>query len=295
MSATPQSPIKSMTAFCRQDFQAPWGALTCEIKSVNHRYLEPSFRLADNLRVLEPSLREILKKRLARGKIEVSIRIQTTEQDSSKLVVDTHLVDQLVSAAQQIQQSTGNTNQLSPNEILHWPGVLTTEKMNQELVTKEALRIFDETLDGFLEAREREGKALTVSVEQRLDDIHQQLKVVREKLPAIILRHKEKLLGRLSEIKGELDQNRLEQEMVYLVQKMDVEEEFDRLTTHVDEVARILNKGGPSGRRLDFLMQELNREANTLGSKSIDTQTTQASVEIKVCIEQMREQIQNME
>lgn len=300
MTTNPKNLIRSMTAFCRQDVKEPWGDLTCEIKSVNHRYLEPSFRLSENLRILEPTLRETLRKRLARGKVEVSIRLQSAVKNSNKLVVDTDLVKQIVSASQEIQKtiatySDADSMKINPNELLSWPGVLTTEETDQKLVSKAALSIFDETLNGFLETREREGLALKTTVEQKLIEIHDQLQLVQAKLPEIIQRQKEKLLTRLSDIKGELDNTRLEQEMVYLAQKVDVDEELERLKTHVDEVARVLNKGGPSGRRLDFLMQELNREANTLGSKSIDSQSTQASVELKVCIEQMREQIQNME
>jgi len=295
MSASPQDMIRSMTAFCRQDLKEPWGDLTCEIKSVNHRYLEPSFRLVENLRQLEPTLRESLRKQLARGKIEVSIRFQTTDQGGNKLVVNTDLINQLVAASQQIQSSIGSDNQIDSGELLRWPGVLIAEETDQDLITTAALSLFEHTLKGFIEAREREGSALKDIVEQRINDIEKQTQLIQQKLPDIIQRQKEKLLNRLSELKSQLDNDRVEQEILFMAQKIDVDEELDRLKTHVDEVSRVLNKGGPAGRRLDFLMQELNREANTLGSKSIDAQTTQASVELKVCIEQMREQIQNME
>jgi uncharacterized protein (TIGR00255 family) len=285
-----------MTGFARQEAKFPWGSLTWEIRSVNHRFLEPHFRLPELVRELEPALREKLRKKLSRGKVEVSFNYQLGDADGAGgLSVNQALVAQLSKALDDIRPHMSNPAPVSPLELLRWPGVLADSQVDREELFKQALALFDKTVETLIEHRSREGAELKQLIEQRLDGIAQQVVQVRAKLPDILNGQRERILEKLESLKAELDQDRLEQEMVYLAQKVDVDEELDRLDTHVSEVRRALSQKGSVGRRLDFLMQELNREANTLSSKSIVSDTTQAAVELKVLIEQMREQIQNIE
>ncbi len=288
--------IRSMTAFARQSEQLEWGALVWEIRSVNHRYLEPSFKLPESVRSLESNLREKLRSQLSRGKIECGLRlqIQATGQDAN-LAINQVLLEQLVSASESLQQKIEQPSPLNPLELLKWPGIVEESQPDSEAIGEQILAAFQTTLNQLLESREREGTVLKQFIEQRLQTIAEITASVRQQLPQILTAQRQKLKDRLDELKTDLDADRLEQEMVILAQKADVDEELDRLDAHVDEVNRVLTKGGACGRRLDFLMQELNREANTLSSKSIVTDTTQAAVELKVLIEQMREQIQNIE
>ncbi len=286
---------RSMTAFSRKEHKATWGTLSWELRSVNHRYLEISPRLPDTLRDLENPAREKLRKALNRGKVECTLKIKAEDSAPASLEINDNFVKQLLEAAHKISSLTGDNSPISTATLLHWPGVVQTPETDQSEIQKAAMALLDETLKDFIAHREREGKELQAMIEDRLTKIEQQVLVVREHLPAILAAQKEKLLARLEEICSNVDQERLEQEIVYLAQKTDVEEELDRLETHVKEVSRNMKQGGAIGRKLDFLMQELNREANTLGSKSINTVTTQAAVELKVLIEQMREQIQNIE
>lgn len=286
---------RSMTAFTRQEAQQSWGSVAWEVRSVNHRYLEPHLRLPDNFRDLEIPLREKLRKKLSRGKVECTLRF-VPEARSQTLNIDQTYTQDLISAAQQVQALLpAEQAPLDPLEILRWPGVLQDASLDMDAVKAEVLALFDKGLDDLLEGRAREGKELAALINQRLDSISDIVKQVREKLPQILQLQRENLQNRLAEMKEELDPARLEQEMVMLAQKADVDEEMDRLDTHVQEVRRVLKQKGPIGRRLDFLMQELNREANTLSSKSIVAETTQCAVDLKVLIEQMREQIQNIE
>lgn len=288
--------IRSMTAFARQASQQEWGSFVWEIRSVNHRYLEPSFKLSENVRHLENDLRNILRKNLNRGKVECSVRVQLGAADNSgKLSIDNTLLSQLLGAVKDVQNQLDDVTTLNPLEILKWPGIISESDINTEAKSPEILALFETTLRQLVESREREGSALKDFIEQRLTTIAAITVDVRAQLPTILHTQRVKLSDRLEQLKTELDPDRLEQEMVLLAQKADVDEELDRLDTHIDEVRRVLKKGGACGRRLDFLMQELNREANTLSSKSIVSETTQAAVELKVLIEQMREQIQNIE
>lgn len=287
--------IFSMTAFARQTTQQDWGSLVWEIRSVNHRYLDPSFKLPDSMRSIENALREQLRNTLSRGKVECSLRVQVQAGNSTKIVVNEKLLAQIISAGKTVQQQLPEPSNLNPLQLLQWPGMITEQESNSDVIDKQALAVFQSTLKQLIESRAREGALLKQFIEQRLETIADITLAVREQLPLILQSQRQKLRERLTELKAELDPDRLEQEMAILAQKADIDEELDRLDAHLLEVRRVLTKGGACGRRLDFLMQELNREANTLSSKSIVSNTTQAAVELKVLIEQMREQIQNIE
>lgn len=287
--------ISSMTAFSRKEHTAPWGTLSWELRSVNHRYLEVSPRLPDTLRDLENPVREALRKALSRGKVECTLKLKAENIAPTRLEINEEFVRQLLDAGQRLAALSGDSHNLSVASLLNWPGVVQTPEADQSEIQQAALSLLNTALQDFIAHRQREGEELQKIINDRLDGIEQQVAVVKQHLPDILKAQKEKLLARLEELKINVDQDRLEQELVYLAQKADVDEELDRLVTHVTEVRRTLKQGGAVGRRLDFLMQELNREANTLGSKSINTVTTQAAVELKVLIEQMREQIQNIE
>lgn len=285
---------RSMTAFARQEAEHEWGSLSWEIRSVNHRYLEPHLRLPENLKELEGFLREQLRKNLSRGKVECTLRFNPDAQEQ-QLVVNPAYAQEVVQAAEQLQGMLKEHQPLDPLELLRWPGVLQDTKLDMDLVKKSAKELFGAALKDLIEGRGREGAELASLINQRLDAISDIVKEVREKMPQILQNQRDNLHQRLEELKAELEEGRIEQEIALLAQKADVDEEMDRLDTHVQEVRRVLKQKGPIGRRLDFLMQELNREANTLSSKSIVASTTQCAVELKVLIEQMREQIQNIE
>ena len=285
---------RSMTAFARQESQHSWGTLTWEVRSVNHRFLEPHLRLPEQLREIEGILRETLRKRLSRGKVECTLRF-VPEAQAQTLQVNESFARQLIAATEQMEQLMPASQTLNPLDLLRWPGVLQDVRIDMEQVKKEALQLFNKALDDLTKGREREGKELAALIEQRLDAISAVVTDVRAKLPLILKNQRDTLCVRVADLGVDLDPQRLEQEIVLLAQKADVDEEMDRLNTHVQEVRRVLKQKEPVGRRLDFLMQELNREANTLSSKSIVTDTTQNAVELKVLIEQMREQIQNIE
>lgn len=286
--------IHSMTAYARIEHKADWGTASWEIRSVNQRYLETYLRLPEQFRSFEPLLRERLRKRLNRGKVEVNLRIDLADNTHNELNINKKLAKQLLSAAQWLQTEASH-GEIMLTDILCWPGVISNQEQDMDAIGKELLNAFDDALTQFIEARKREGAAITDMLVSRLDSISKQVAAVREQMPKVMIYQREKLTNRLAEIKGELDPARLEQEMVLLAQKQDVAEEMDRLDAHVTEARRILNKGGAEGRRLDFMMQEFNRESNTLASKSISSEVTAAAVELKVLIEQMREQIQNVE
>jgi uncharacterized protein (TIGR00255 family) len=287
--------IRSMTAFARCDNDTDWGTLNWELRSVNHRYLEPSLRLPDDLRVLEPKIRERLVGRLGRGKLDCTLRLQLRADAGGSLSINTDFAKQLVEAGREIDHLLYNPSAVNSMDVLRWPGVLDAAGVDWDSLRNEALALLDKALDELLLVREREGARLRDMIIERLDAMQEIVAKVRSRLPEIIAQQREKIIEKLAELDVKLDEARLEQEAALLVQKMDVDEEMDRLATHIDEVRRNLEGDKPIGRRLDFLMQEMNREANTLGSKSIDIDTTRASVDLKVLIEQMREQIQNIE
>jgi uncharacterized protein (TIGR00255 family) len=288
--------IRSMTAFARQTGQYSWGTAVWELRSVNHRYLEPSFKMPEAGRALEPMLREKLRKQLNRGKLDVGLRMQQQGNGgNAELTVNQSLLAQLISASEAVAGELQNPAAINPLELLQWPGVLSEQAVDAEAIEEQLLALFQQALEQLIHSREREGAELKAMIEQRLSAISDITTAVRKQMPQILAAQQQKLRDRLLELGSEINPERLEQELVIIAQKADVDEELDRLQTHVNEVQRVLNTGGACGRRLDFLMQELNREANTLSSKSIVSDSTQAAVELKVLIEQMREQVQNIE
>lgn len=289
-----QPMIQSMTAYARIEHKAQWGTASWEIRSVNQRYLETYLRLPEQFRSFEPVLRDRLRKRLSRGKVEVNLRYELADSSNNELQLNQALAKQLLGAANWLKQEAGQGD-INLTEILRWPGVLASGEQNMDAIGADLMAAFDAAIDQFIEARGREGEAIKDMLLSRLEGVSEQIAVVRAHMPTVMLYQREKLTNRLAEIKGELDPARIEQEMVLLAQKQDVAEEMDRLEAHVTEARRILKKGGSEGRRLDFMMQEFNRESNTLASKSISAEITSAAVELKVLIEQMREQIQNVE
>ena len=286
---------RSMTAFARQEVVKDWGSMTLELRSVNHRYLDVSLRMPEDFRNLESKIREKISAKLARGKVEVGLRFSRTETSGGEIIIDKELVQQIVNAGREIDHILYNPQAVSSLEVLRWPGVIKTPELDSSELSSALFELLDATLDDLMEGRAREGEKLAELIQQRCQSISDVIVEVKKRLPEIMQIWREKLLKRMQDASVEVDENRVEQELVILAQKTDVDEELDRLVTHVAEVERVLKDQKPIGRRLDFLMQELNREANTLGSKSIDTETTKASVDLKVFIEQMREQIQNIE
>ena len=285
----------SMTAFSRQQADREWGSLIWELRSVNHRYLETSVRLPESFRGLENVIRDTVRKKLNRGKIECQLRFQVVEASQSDLLLNKELIAKLVRANDEINQIADLDNQLTSAEILRWPGVVADQDVDADTIEREAIDLFTSALDDLVSSRVREGEALKGMLNQRVVSIREIVASIRQKIPEIICGQRKNLLEKLEELKAELEPTRLEQEITILAQKADVDEELDRMDSHLKEVERIIESNGQKGRRLDFLMQELNREANTLSSKSIVVGTTLGAVELKVLIEQMREQIQNVE
>lgn len=285
---------RSMTAFARIDHNSELGQFCWEIRSVNHRYLEPTFKLPDTLRSLETALRHQIKQSLHRGKIDCHLRFTPNEQVQSISINET-LVSELNAAADHIHQIIGPGNALNALELMKWPGVIASPPVNETKLSEQALQAFALALKQVIETREREGAELKTFVLKRLSLINTIVADIRQKMPAILLRQQSNLQERIKGLQQDLDNDRLAQEIAVIAQKADTDEELDRLQAHTTEVSRVIDQQGPIGRRLDFLMQELNREANTLSSKSVVSETTSLAVELKVLIEQMREQIQNIE
>lgn len=285
----------SMTAFTRQQTEQEWGSLVWEIRSVNHRYLETSVRLPDTFRGLENRIREAVRKRLSRGKVECQLRYQAAESGNAEISINNDLVQQLLQANQDIQAQLGAESSINTMDLLRWPGVIADRQVDLGVIEEEAHSLFIKAIDDLVATRKREGSDLEGFLQLRIDSIREVVADTREKMPQILAAQRQSLLEKLEDLKAELEPTRLEQEVALLAQKADVDEELDRLDSHLGEVERVLSTSGQKGRRLDFLMQELNREANTLSSKSIVSETTRGAVELKVLIEQMREQIQNIE
>ncbi|MCE0493729.1 YicC/YloC family endoribonuclease [Vibrio salinus] len=287
--------IYSMTAYARKEVKADWGTAVWEIRSVNQRYLETYFRLPELFRGLEPVLRDRFRQKLARGKVECHLRYEANPAAKSELTINEKLAQQVIEAANHIMHMTGELSRINPFQVMQWQGVMEAPEQDIDAISKELLVAFDDAIEDFLAARGREGDNMKALIEQRLDTITGEVSKVRTMMPEIIEWQRNRLFSKFEEAKVELDSNRVEQELILLAQKSDVAEELDRLDSHVKETRNILKKGGAIGRRLDFMMQEFNRESNTLASKSINTEVTASSVELKVLIEQMREQIQNIE
>lgn len=287
--------IRSMTAFARTTGHGDWGTASWEIKSVNHRFLELNMRLPESLRELEVPLREMARKKLERGKLDCQLRFQPGLTANAKFNLNEKLVQQLAETVGQVEHLFPKQLQVHAMNILSWPGVLEVQDMEMGEAKEAVMGLFAETVDGLNSVRAREGGAIQSVIEDRLDRILTEVETVKKHVPSLIQRQREKLLARFDELNIKLDKERLEQEVVLLAQKLDIAEEIDRLTVHINELRRILKKGGAVGRRIDFLLQELNREANTIASKSVDIENTQVAVELKVLVEQIREQIQNLE
>ena len=286
--------IHSMTAFSRVEIKGEWGNAVWEIRSVNQRFLETYFRLPEQFRGIEPVLRERFRKQLNRGKVECNLRFNANAANKSELALNEKLALQLVQHASWINEQTLNS-QVNPLDVMRWPGVMEAPESDMSAIQAELLAAFDQALKDFIAARASEGKNLKAMIEQRLDAITNEADKVQTQMPEVIEWQRNRIIEKFTDAKIDLDSGRVEQELVLLAQKMDVAEELDRLNSHVSETQKILKKGGAQGRRLDFMMQEFNREANTLGSKSINTDVTASAVELKVLIEQMREQIANIE
>lgn len=287
--------IQSMTAFARAQGQGDWGGAVCELRSINHRYLEMIVRLPDNLHELEAPIRERIRQHIKRGKIELHLRYHPGDVAGTEITINTHLAEKICRANETIAKMSKNPGPMDTMKVLQWPGILQIAEVDLEKIQDEVLKLLEKALHDLIETRGREGEELKQLFLQRLESMKTELAKVRQRMPAILNEQRERLVKRFSDVKIEMDGARLEQEMVLFAQKADVMEELDRLDAHISEVRRVLKQGGVAGRRLDFLMQELNREANTLGAKSVDVDTTRASVELKVLIEQMREQVQNVE
>ncbi len=286
--------IHSMTAFARQENHGDWGNAVWELRSVNHRYLELSFRLPEILTHLEPHLREQLKSQLHRGKVEVILHYQPSAK-LGKIAVNRDLAVQIAHAHDEIAQLINVKNTIDPIHILRWPDVLQTTVTNLSQAEKALLEAFNQALNELIKQRQREGKSLQEILLQRLQTMQTEISKIKKHLPTIVATQREKLMNRFAEAKINLDPNRLEQEMILYAQKIDVAEELDRLDTHINETQRILQTSGAIGRQLDFLLQELGRETNTLGAKTTTSAITLSVVELKLLIEQMREQTQNIE
>jgi len=298
-SAKRSDPVRSsphsMTAFARETGQIDAGELTWELRSVNHRYLEPVLRLPEELRGLEPAVREQLGNRLARGKLDCTLRFAPAAGAGGSMRVDTRLLEQVLAAADVVAKRIGEPATPRLMDLLRWPGLLQEPPPDLDQVASAALALLEQAIATLTAVRAREGGRLRTLIIERCDRLQALVVVVRERMPEVLASVRTRLVDRLGELREQLDPTRLEQEMALLAQRLDVDEELDRLEAHLAEVGKVLDQGGPVGRRLDFLMQELNREANTLTSKSGDVEVTRQAVEMKVLIEQMREQIQNLE
>lgn len=286
--------VRSMTAYARKEINTIWGRAAFEIRSVNYRYLEISTRLPEQFRSLETILRDKLKQLLTRGQVECHLRFESDKSLFNELSLNENLVKQILSASDWLKKNY-KMGEITPMDILRWPGVISAKEKNLDQVSADLIALFDTCLAEFVSLREREGDALSNLIQKRLDSVKSEVNKIYMEMPAILVWQKEKLMTKLAETRINLENNCFEQELILTAQRTDITEELDRLLTHVSETQRILQKEDIVGRRLDFMMQEFNREANTIASKSINTSVTNSAVELKVLIEQMREQIQNIE
>ncbi|MCL5261095.1 MAG: YicC family protein [Gammaproteobacteria bacterium] len=286
--------IQSMTAYARQSDQGAWGMATWEIRSVNHRYLDCSIKIPEALRQIETTIRQTLQQKIHRGRVECNLKYQPGEKCGLNLTLNQPLLKKLLSVVAEIKQVVPDSNNIDLMKILSWPQVVQFVEEDTEFTLQAIQSLFLKTLADLEATRIREGAELKNFLMDKLSIVLQLTKKAEQRAPQILVNQKTKLLSRLAEIKGELDNTRLEQEMVFFAQRIDITEELDRLTTHAKEMQRILTNGGNVGKRLDFLLQELNREANTMAAKSVDNEITGIAVELKVYLEQMREQVQNI-
>jgi uncharacterized protein (TIGR00255 family) len=287
--------IASMTGFARRETSGSWGTLVCELRSVNHRFLEVGFRLPDELRATEAELRARLTKQLRRGKVDCSISYRRPQGSAGALEIDAAGLERVLGAVQVVNRALPSPATLNALDVLRWPGVVREEAGGGDELQGAAQALFAQTLDELVATRAREGVRLREVLSERCNSLETLVGSVRARLPEVQARMRTRLNERLAEITASPDRDRLEQELAILLQRLDVDEELERLTGHIEEVRRVIAGNEAAGRRLDFLMQELNREANTLSSKSQDLETTRSAVDMKVLIEQMREQVQNAE
>ena len=287
--------LNSMTGFARAVTETPFGTLTCELRTVNHRYLDVQFRLPEELRPKEIDLRNRISEALQRGKVECSLHLRRAASGVGELRLNEELVNEIGARVNEIARLLPETHSVDPIDVLRWPGVVAEPEIDTEPLFAETSKLVDEALASIQLMRESEGLRIADMLTSRLNEIVTISKEVRKRMPEVLAAVRIKQKERIDKLDVDADPARLETELALIAQKLDVDEELDRLESHVSEVTAALQKGEPVGRRLDFLMQELNREANTLGSKSADTETTNAAVDLKVLIEQMREQIQNIE
>ncbi|MBB5016792.1 uncharacterized protein (TIGR00255 family) [Chitinivorax tropicus] len=284
-----------MTGFANASRELGGVSLTLDLRAVNHRYLEAQFRMPDELRVVEPQMRELISSRLSRGKVDCRIQLNIQTGAQTSLSLNQTMLEQLVGLTRQVKQIFPDAGDLKMGELLRWPGVLETQDVPAELLQQTVLEMLAQALDDFTASRGREGAKLVEMILQRVDRMEVLVTEVEPKIPALLAAYQEKISLRLKEAMVNGEDDRIRQEFALFAQKIDVDEEISRLRTHLSELRRILKAGGTVGKRMDFLMQELNREANTLGSKSVSAEVSQTSMELKVLIEQMREQIQNIE
>ena len=288
--------IRSMTGFARRERQGPWGTLTCELRAVNHRYLELSLRMPEDLRAIENDARQAISAALRRGKVDAGLYLRGAPAQAGSIEINRPLVEQVARTAAEVADLAGGTlASVSPLELLRWPGVIRETEKDLQPVQAAAMELLRETVGDLNDARAREGARILEMLAGRCEALQQAVALLRARLPEIAARIRTRVAERIAQLGTPVDPARLEQELVLLAYKMDFEEELDRLGSHVTETVQVLDAREPAGRRLDFLMQELNREANTLSSKSQDADTTRAAVDMKVLIEQMREQVQNVE
>jgi uncharacterized protein (TIGR00255 family) len=288
--------IRSMTGFARRERLGPWGTLTCEIRAVNHRYLELSLRMPEDLRAIESDARQMVSTALRRGKVDVGLYLRGATAQPASIEINRGLVEQLARTASDVAAIAGVTlAAVSPLDVLRWPGVIRETEKDLQPAQAAAMELLRETVQELNESRAREGARIRDMLHGRCEALQQGVSLLRARLPDIAARIRSRVAERVTQLGTQVDPARLEQELVLLAYKMDFEEELDRLGSHVTETMQVLDAKEPAGRRLDFLMQELNREANTLSSKSQDAETTRAAVDMKVLIEQMREQVQNVE
>lgn len=287
--------IKSMTAFAGNETEIGDLTISCELRSVNHRYCDITLRLPDRLRFIEADLRSAIAAKISRGKVECTLSYKKQAKNGQNYIINTDAVTTLLAATATIEQHMLGPLSFSALDVLAFPGIQQEPDIDKEQLNQSIAALVDETLAQLLDAREREGAQLKLLIEERSAKMLSFVALADQRMPEVLLLIRNKLKDRITELVAQPDFDRLEQELVLLAQKLDISEELDRLGTHIHEVLRVLNQKDPVGRRLDFLMQELNREANTLGSKSADKEMTKIAIELKVLIEQMREQIQNIE
>jgi uncharacterized protein (TIGR00255 family) len=287
--------IASMTGFARREASGPWGSLACELRSVNHRFLETSFRLPEEVRSLEPELRQLASRELKRGKLDCTVTYRAMQGAERSLDIDPDALERLLGRVREIAAALPKQHSVDVLEILRWPGVIREGESGSEILLDALRGVFAGALEDLVATRAREGQRLKELIEHRCSTLESLVAQVQARLPEVETRVRTRLIERVAELQTAVDHERLEQEIAILLQRLDVSEELDRLTGHVEETRRVIGGKEAAGRRLDFLMQELNREANTLSSKSQDLETTRAAVEMKVTIEQMREQVQNVE